>query len=264
MIAEERRSAIMEKLNETGIARASELKKICGVSGETLRKDFELLEKEGLLKRIHGGARSNELINASKGRNSFVPFDLRQSQNINKKQQIAKTAASLVKEGSSIGLDSGTTSFEIAKILKQNFKNLTIVTNSIATAAELVNKKGFSVICTGGVLTYDEHSFVSELATLLLDRINLDMMFLTTCGISAKAGITDQRLEEVLVHKKMADISKKVIVAADSSKFEAVSLVRVCSLADIDMIVTDSSIEKELYETYKESFGKEIAVAPQQ
>ena len=81
MIAEERRSAIMEKLNETGIARASELKKICGVSGETLRKDFELLEKEGLLKRIHGGARSNELINASKGRNSFVPFDLRQSQN---------------------------------------------------------------------------------------------------------------------------------------------------------------------------------------
>ena len=62
----------------------------------------------------------------------------------------------------------------------------------------------------------------------------------------------------------MADISKKVIVAADSSKFEAVSLVRVCSLADIDMIVTDSSIEKELYEAYKESFGKEILLSPQQ
>lgn len=264
MIAEERRSIIIAKLNETGIVRAADLKKICDVSGETLRKDFELLEKEGLLKRIHGGARSNELINASNRDNSFIPFDLRRSQNINKKQQIAKIAAGLVREGNSVGLDSGTTSFEIAKILKQDFKNLTIVTNSIATAAELVNKHSFSVICTGGVLTYDEHSFVSELATLLLDRLNLDIMFLTTCGISAKAGITDQRIEEVLVHKKMVNISKKVVVAADSSKFGAVSLVRVCSLSDIDMIVTDSGIETELYETYKESFGKEILVAPQQ
>ena len=264
VIAEERRSIIVEKLNDTGIVRASELKKIFGVSGETLRKDFEFLEKEGILKRIHGGARSNELLNASLAKNAFVPFDLRRSQNLNQKQQIAKCAAALVQEGNSVGLDSGTTSLEIAKILKRDFKTLTVVTNSIATAVELMSKRSFSVICTGGVLTYDEHSFVSELATVVLDRLNLDIMFLTTCGISDTAGITDQRIEEVLVHKKMASISKKVVVTADSSKFNAVSLVRVCNISDIDMIVTDSSINDEVYQTYKTGCGKEILIAPQQ
>lgn len=264
MIAEERRSTILEKLNDAGIVKASELKKIFNVSGETLRKDFELLEKEGLLKRIHGGARAKELVNTSSSKGSIVPFDLRMSQNIGLKQQIALAAAALVKEGQSVGLDSGTTSLEIAKILKRNFKNLTIVTNSLATTVELMGKKGFSVICTGGLLTCDEHSFVSELATIVLGRLNLDIMFLTTCGISITAGITDQRLEEVLVHKKMASISKKVIVAADSTKFGAVSLVRVCNLADIDMIITDSAIDEAVYSKYKAGFGKEIVIAAQE
>nr|WP_286184211.1 DeoR/GlpR family DNA-binding transcription regulator [Clostridium sp. CCUG 7971] len=176
------------------------------------------------------------------------------------KQSIAIEASELIQDGQSIGLDSGTTSYELAKVLKKKFNNLTIVTNSLMNAHELVDKKGFTVIATGGVLTPDENSFVSDFATLILDKINLDMMFLTTCGVSLDNGITDQRMDEVVVHNKMKDCAKKVVVLSDSTKFNEISLIRVCSLDDVDCIVTDSKIDTELVDKFREQ-GHNIIIS---
>lgn len=260
MIAEERFSLILQELQKTGIVRTSDLKKEFNISGETVRQDLKTLENDGLLVRVHGGAKAADYAIPSRAPNGYVPFDLRKSQNLLVKQKIAVRAAQMVKENQSVGLDSGTTSLEIAKILKERFERLTIVTNSIAIAMELVSKKSFTVICTGGILTPDEHSFISEFSTLILERLNLDTLFLTTCGISIEHGITDQRLDEVLVHHKMISRSGRVIVVADSSKFGKVSLIHVCPLSKVDTIVTDSALEPDVLAQFQMSV-KEILIS---
>ena len=134
------------------------------------------------------------------------------------------------------------------------------VTNSLVNAHELVDKKGFTVIATGGVLTPDENSFVSDFATLILDKVNLDIMFLTACGVSLDSGITDQRMAEVMVHNKMMDCSKKVVVLSDSTKFSEISLYKVYPLNEVECIVTDSNIDDELVDKFRKE-GHNIIVS---
>lgn len=259
MLAEQRYIKIMEKLSNEEIVKTSQLKVELNASSETIRKDLAYLEKTGHLVRVHGGAMIKTPTAKAK-QEDFVSFGVRQSQNTDMKMSIALAATSLIKEGQSIALDSGTTSFEVAKILKQKFNNLTIITNSLMNAIELVDKPGFTIITTGGILTPDEHSFISDFATLILDHVNIDTMFLTTCGVSLKNGVTDQRIDEVKIHNKMMQASKQVIVLADSTKFEEVSLIRVCDLKDISVIVTDKNIDSTLAYNYKKQ-GHNIIVA---
>lgn len=240
MIAEERYRLIMEELRQHGLVKSAELKRSFGISSETVRKDLEELERRGLLARVHGGAKQieGESLNANI---TYIPFSLRQKQQPEAKCSIAQTAATLVKEKQCVGLDSGTTTLEIAKALKRQFQNLTIVTNSLATVIELSDCKGFTIICTGGVLRPDEYSFVSEFATAILEQVNMDIMFLTACGVTPD-GITDQRIDEVMIHSRMARNASRVVVVSDSTKFEKPSLVRVCALDDIDTIITDRGV----------------------
>lgn len=260
MLVEQRYAKILEKLKINGIVKTADLKRELNASSETIRKDLTYLDEAGYLNRIHGGAviRDNPQLGSNK--DDFIAFAVRQSQNCDMKRAIAISAANLIQEGQSVALDSGTTSFELAKVLKEKFNKLTIVTNSLINAYELVDKEGFTVIATGGILTADENSFVSDFATLILDKINVDIMFLTTCGVSLENGITDQRMDEVIVHNKMRDCSKKVVVLADNTKFGAISLIRVCDLDDIDFIVTDANIDMDLAEKFKQS-GHNIIIA---
>lgn len=258
IIAEERYARILDKLKFDGIVKTSDLKIELNASSETIRKDLKYLDESGYLDRVHGGAIPKA--DTKSDDDVYISFGVRQSQNSDMKRSIAIEASNLVKEGQSIGLDSGTTSYELAKVLKKKFNNLTIVTNSLMNAYELVDKKGFTVIATGGVLTPDENSFVSDFATLILDKINLDMMFLTTCGVSLENGITDQRTDEVVVHNKMKDCAKEVVVLSDSTKFNEVSLIRVCSLDSVDCIITDSNIDIELVEKFREQ-GHNIIIS---
>lgn len=262
ILAEERYAIILDKLKSEGIVKTNELKKLLNASSETIRKDLKYLDEVGQLDRVHGGAipKSNKESIVKQDDDNYISFDVRQCQNSEMKHSIALAAADLIKEGQSVGLDSGTTSYELAKVLKQKFNNLTIVTNSLVNAHELANKKGFTVIATGGVLTPDENSFISDLATLILDKINLDIMFLTTCGVSLDNGITDQRMAEVMVHNKMMNCAKKVVVLSDSTKFDEVSLYKVCPLDEVDCIVTDSHIEEDLVDRFRKE-GHNIIVS---
>ena len=262
IIAEERYSIILEKLRTDGIVKTTDLKKLLNTSSETIRKDLKYLEEVDKLERVHGGAiiKNNKQTSSDISEDKYISFNVRQCQNPEMKHSIALSAAELIKEGQSVGLDSGTTSFELAKVLKQKFNNLTIVTNSLVNAHELVDKKGFTVIATGGILTPDENSFVSDFATLILDKVNLDIMFLTACGVSLYNGITDQRMAEVMVHNKMMNCSKKVVVLSDSTKFNEVSLYNVCPLDEVECIVTDSHIDDDLVDKFRKE-GHNIIVS---
>lgn len=243
MLAEQRYKRILEQMRDEGSAKASQLKDILEVSSETVRRDLEAMEAQGLLRRTHGGAvlpQYGELKSSA----AYIPFGQREHENPKSKMQIAMLACDYIQEGQSVALDSGTTALALARVIKGRFSNLTVVTNSLAIANELADAHGITMILTGGVYKPDEAAFTSDIAALIFSRLSINTFFLTTCGISAECGVTYQRMDEIIVQDKMMEASEKTICIADSSKLGINSLARMCDISHISMIITDSSAQE--------------------
>ena len=129
-----------------------------------------------------------------------------------------------------------------------------------AVADELRGAKGISLVLTGGLYKADEDAFVSDIATLIFSRINIDVFFLTTCGISVERGITYQRMDEIQVQNSMMEAAAETIVIADSSKLGVNSLVRMCGVEEISRLITDSGITKRQADDFK-AVGVPVTVA---
>lgn len=245
MLVEQRYQKILHMMQEDGSVRVSRLKKEMDVSPETIRRDLENLETQGLIRRTRGGAFLNTDRDVSHIQESisYTPFGTRGQEQSKKKEEIAECALSFIHEGQSIALDSGTTAFALARAIKKYFHNLTVVTNSWAIINELADAEGITVIATGGVFNRDEKAFISEIAGMIFSKLSIDTFFLTTCGISVEKGITYQRMDEILVQEKMLEASTNTIVIADSSKLGVNSLVKMCDIDKISMIITDSEAD---------------------
>lgn len=251
MLSEQRHKEILHLLEMEGSIKTSRLCSILSVSRETIRRDLEYLEEQGKLKRIHGGAMQTE---ASHENNVFyASFDQRKMENFYYKEEIALEAAKYISEGQAIALDSGTTSLELARVIKKRFRSLTVITNSISVASELSDAEGITLVLTGGIYSPEERAFTSDLATLIFAKINIDILFLTTCGISVERGITYQRIDEIVVQDKMMEVSDKTIVIADSSKLGVNSLVKMCGIEQVSTIITDSNASKEQVEALEKA-----------
>lgn len=240
MLAEQRYREILGLLKENGSVRAAELKKKLNVSSETVRRDLEYLEVQGLLRRARGGAFLNESGIQARSPTWYTPFEIRERERARSKREIAEFAVTFIKDGQSIALDSGTTAYALARALKGRFKSLTVVTNSMAIVGELADAPEITLIVTGGVYRKEEDALVSDIACLIFSKLNIDLFFMTTCGISVERGVTYQRMDEVLVQEKMLKASSRTVVIADSSKLGANSLVKMCDVDRISMIITDS------------------------
>lgn len=240
MLAEQRYQEILELLRKNGSVRAAELKEKLNVSSETVRRDLEYLEVRGLIRRARGGALLNEAAVRTRGPTWYTPFGIRGQEQAESKREIAEFAVTFIEEGQSIALDSGTTAFALARAIKGRFGSLTVVTNSMAIVRELTDEKGITLIVTGGVYRREEDALVSDMAGLIFSRLNIDLFFMTTCGISVGRGVTYQRMDEVPVEERMMEASDRTIVIADSSKLGANSLVKMCDVNRISMIITDS------------------------
>ena len=138
-------------------------------------------------------------------------------------------------------------------MIKNRFRKLTVVTNSLIIANELADAEGISLISTGGIYNPEEKAYFSDMATLILSHINIDILFLTTCGISANRGITYQRMEDLVVQNKFMEASDETIVIADSSKLGENSLVRMCGIEQVSMIITDASASAEQVAAFEEA-----------
>ena len=132
--------------------------------------------------------------------------------------------------------------------------------SSDLVANELSDAQGITLVMTGGIYRPDEEAFVSDIATLIFSKINVDTFFLTTCGISVERGITYPRMDEILVQNKMMEAAEQTIVITDSSKLGVNSLVRMCGVDAVSMIITDSGISFSQKKAFEDA-GVKIVVS---
>ena len=258
MLTEQRYEEIYHLLEREGSVRAITLCNALQTSRETIRRDLEAMEAKGMLRRIRGGAMKLDM---SQNKNvTYTSFSKRRDENLSHKEDIALETLNYISEGQAIALDSGTTSLFLARALKTRFHSLTVVTNSFAVAQELAGAEGITLVLTGGVYRADEEAFVSDMAALIFSKINVDIFFLTTCGISVERGITYQRMDEISVQNKMMEASDRTIVVADSSKIGNNSLVKMCGIEEVSMLITDSGVSAGQVKAFEQA-GVRVAIA---
>lgn len=246
MLANDRHNKILEMLERDGSVRNSKLVTIFEVSLETVRRDLDFLEKQGLLQKVHGGA----ILNSKNKENANQTYIVRETKNIEEKREIATLALKFINENETIALNSSTTSIEIARLIKDKFTSLTVVTNSLRIAEELADKKGINLILAGGIYNKNEFAFLGEITERFLNEFIVDKAFVSVGGISLKRGITDFLIDEVIVERKMIKIAEEAIILADSSKIGSNSLIKVCDTEEVDFIITDSKFKDEDKEIY--------------
>lgn len=245
MLAEERREKILNELEKTKVVKAMELAEKYNVGVETIRRDFDALEKQGGLKKIYGGAALPEKEAKDLG------YSARMTSEINEKTEIAKKTIKLIDEYDTIFLNDSSTNIYLAKEIAEQIKNLTVITNSLTIASELSKIKNFNIILAGGFLDNEEKAFFGAITEDIISKFIVNKAILSVSSISLKDGLTDFPLKEVDIQKAMIKYSKELIILANSQKFETTALIKVADLENIKAVVTDSKIPKNILENYK-------------
>lgn len=231
MISEDRNAFILKEIEERGSVSVLDLAQRLNVSEMTVRRDLVDLEKEGLIRRVHGGAVSG------RGRSFEPSLVLRETQHRDEKAIIGKLAAELVADGDSIALDIGSTAFQVALNLIGRH-NLTVITPSLKIANVLVNQPDIRLILPGGIVRHGELSLTGDLARRALEGLFVDRLFLGVGAIDSRDGLTEYNWDDALVKQAMVQSAKEVILIADASKFEKVAFARVAPLSAVHMLVT--------------------------
>ncbi|MFF5996928.1 DeoR/GlpR family DNA-binding transcription regulator [Lysinibacillus sp. KU-BSD001] len=239
----ERQQKMIELLEDKGMMKLSALSKVLQVSMETVRRDVQTLVEQGAVTKFYGGIK---LVKHDKAE-SLLATRLRE--NLSEKERIAQRCASFIEEGDSIFLDSGTTTFHIAKYIK-HYKQLTVITNSLPIVLELINSE-LNVIIIGGKLRQSENSITAYEFLFNFERLNISKAFICTSGISVEKGLSDFNVEEVQTRRQIIHLAKKVFVAADHSKFEKDVTVQICDIKEIDYIVTDHILDAAYGKKYE-------------
>ncbi|WP_102026623.1 DeoR/GlpR family DNA-binding transcription regulator [Salirhabdus sp. Marseille-P4669] len=239
-----RRDWVLRVLQTDGKVEINSLSEELDVSPMTIRRDLDQLEEEGLVIRVHGGAiLAKPLI-------TETPFSAKEGRQTEQKRQIAKKTLSLIKDGQTILLDSGTTTLEIARLLKTR-NNLTVITNDIKIAAELL-ESNLKVIVTGGELQKDVGALFGPQAHMFLKDINVDVFFLGAHAIDVQAGITSPTFEKSLMKQVMIESADSTWLVADSSKLNQKAFSKVCGFDRISGFITDDDIPSENKEKFSE------------
>ncbi|CAN5881977.1 transcriptional repressor AgaR [soil metagenome] len=233
-----RRVLILEKLDSQGQVDVSSLSKELGVSEVTIRNDLTKLEQKNMLIRARGGAIKLDRVGVD-----FAISDKKQ-QHLEEKKLIGQVAAELIEDGDTIILDSGTTTMEIAKNLNR-IEDLTVITNALNIASLLAEHKNASVILPGGFLRKNSLSLVGATAEESFRNYFCDKLFLAVDGFNTTHGLSTPNVEEAHLNRIMIEISKKVVVVTDSSKFLKRSFAFIAPISAVDVVVTDAGIPLE-------------------
>ncbi len=232
MLALERRNLILEKLQEEKRVVVNELSAQFGVSEETIRRDLEKLEKEGLATKSYGGAVLNESTSID------MPFNVRKKANVSGKQKIAEMVAARIHDGDHIILDASSTAVFIAKAIKDK-EHLTVITNSIEIIIELSDVSDWNIICSGGSLREGYLALVGPKTVEGFSSFNADKAILSCKGIDLVKGATDGNEMFSQAKQVMMQSAKETILAVDSSKFDKVAFAKLCNANDMDIVITD-------------------------
>lgn len=237
----ERLDRILGRLASDGSVSVRELSESLGASSATIRRDLSLLEEQKLLSRSHGGAVGNGVLYE-------LPVRYRGGQRAEDKGRIAAAAAGRIADAQTVGLTGGTTTTEVARRLRD--RDLTVVTNAVNIASELVVSETIRLVVTGGVARPQSYELIGPFAERTLEGLNVDVMFLGVDGVNA-AGVTTHDEIEAQTNRRMVERAARVIVVCDSSKLGRSALSSICPLSEIDDLITDVGASAEQLEAVR-------------
>lgn len=248
MLAYERKSRIIEYLEQNGRAEVNELSEMLGVVAETIRRDMRELEAQGVLKRTHGGAV------AANHREKEYPVQVRVMKNAVEKDKLCQKAVDFINEGDLIFVDNSSTLVNLIKHLDDNMQ-LTILTNSIKILQEytLYRKDNITMICTGGVFNKTNLSLSGALSDKFTREFFPNKAFISCHGVSVEYGFTDGNLHEVGFKREMINLAEKVYFLIDHTKFGKLGPIRLGGLDICDVLIADSEPSEDIMRQLKQS-----------
>ena len=250
--AVERRDKILRSITQKGRVTVDELIDKFKVSGATIRRDLEFLERQNLIQRAHGGAMSKSWV-------MFEPdYSEQKERFLEEKKRIGREASKLVQEGEVIFLEASTTVLQLAKCIRDR-RNLTIVTNSLDIVREFDRNKEIDLVLTGGTLKRRTHALIGPLAEVSLRQVRLDKVFVGISALDVSYGMTMATLEEAQTRKEIHQATNKIIVLSDHSKFGKQNFAYIAPVDSIDILITDKGIPKETKKKI-EKMGTEVRV----
>lgn len=239
MRSDDRHNLILAELRKKGSVSLEELTGQLGASPASIRRDLAKLQKQGLIRRTHGGAALIEPLLYEPFRYDSL-FQTRLQHRPAEKRRIGVAGAELIQEQDTVGFTAGTTTTQVARNIR-NRHNIRVITNAINIAMELCNCEGLQTFVTGGFVQWaGSFSMVGQGAINFLKDIYMDKVFLSACGIDIARGLTVIEPEESLTFRAMVQQSKFRIIVADSSKLGVISPAFVCPISDINMLITDN------------------------
>ncbi|MCQ2387052.1 MAG: DeoR/GlpR family DNA-binding transcription regulator [Clostridia bacterium] len=241
MLSLERQEEILAILNKNKSATVEELAQELFVSGATIRRDLAVMEKQGLIKRSHGGAipfRSTSEESA---------FALREQENITAKRTIANLAYKLVKNGDSVFIDSSSTTGYVIPLLN-SLKFLSVTTTGIRNALLLSQTNTIKIYLAGGVIKNHSNSILGTDTVDYISRFHADISLLSCSGVDINAGFSDADVEQSKLKQQMKKNSSKVAMLCDSTKFGKIFMCTDFNFEDIDYLITDKMPPKEFLE----------------
>jgi DeoR family fructose operon transcriptional repressor len=242
---DDRLSQIRHFLYLNGASSIADLAGATGASLATLRRDLSALEEEGVVDRVHGGAR------LAVGSNVEVSFDDRENENTEAKRVIADSAYRMIKPHSTVFLDAGTTVLHLARRLRIEPLPLTVFTNGLAVAQALLNAPKIKVTILGGNLRSENASVVGPLAEAMLDRLWFDQLFLGASAIKDDGAIYSIDLSEASINARMLGRATERVILVDHSKFAGAATYLVAPLASCTHAITDAGISPEWRQRFK-------------
>lgn len=247
----DRQSKILEMLALGELTSVKAMSQELSVSSVTIRQDLAYLEKEGLVKRVHGGALLGE------------SDDIRSRLGVNyeKKILVARKAASLVRDGETIFIESGSVNALLARELVKR-SSLTVLTTNLFIARQLRKGNHVQVIIVGGIYQHESESVVGQLAKQFIGQVNFGKAFLGIDGFSPEAGFTCKDMMRAEVAAQIIERCRESYVLTDSSKFGRSELQTICRIDQIDWLVTDEGIPEASREILVQS-GVRLLIAKQ-
>jgi len=253
MYAEERQAAIVSRARSAGRVEVSELASSFDVTPETVRRDLTVLERSGLLRRVHGGAILVDIL-------GFEPaLSDREAVHMEEKARIAAAALDELPEDGAIALDAGTTTERLAELIPPTLV-MTVVTNGLPIASVLSTRPNLIVHLVGGRVRGRTLATVDDAAIDFLATVSVDVAFLGTNGISVTRGLTTPDRSEAAVKKAIVRCARRTVVLADHTKFGTDHFAHFADLSDIDVIVTDRAVSPSIVADI-EAAGPQVVLA---
>ena len=239
MFVYERQNQILSVLEERQFATVDYLAKVLFTSPATVRRDLACMEQNGLLRRVRGGAVRIE------GAEQDKPLLMRNRSEMEKKEKIARLALPLLKGSSTLFLDSSSTVTELARQF-ESLREVTVMTCGMATLQLLNDTTALNVLCCGGRLR-NRSSFVGSTAVKAIRNFRADLFLFSCCGLTAEFGSSEADESNATVKRAMLEQAKRRILLCDSTKIGKDYFHRVCSLDEVDVIVTDTKPDEEFF-----------------